>query len=134
MRVSVHTAGHLGAVFRTVLETMRTLFVWLVSPAPAPSTALPLTVLPETMQGLTLGCWTLQVDLLLFYTRLGGGTLGESWSVYSYIQALGCAVVIIDKSWHRFSRAASGCRRGLCSGRHSSVHGWSTAHIVVMRT
>lgn len=22
--------GHLGAVFRTVLETMRTLFVWLV--------------------------------------------------------------------------------------------------------
>jgi hypothetical protein len=23
--------GHLGAVFRTVLETMRTLFVWLVS-------------------------------------------------------------------------------------------------------
>ena len=32
-----------------------------------------------------------QVDLLLFYTALGGGTLGESWSVYSYIQALGCA-------------------------------------------
>lgn len=31
-----------------------------------------------------------QVDLLLFYTTLGGGTLGESWSVYSYIQALGC--------------------------------------------
>lgn len=51
-------AGALGAVFRTVLETTRTLFVWLV-------------------------------DLLLWYTPLGFGTLGESWSKYSYIQALG---------------------------------------------
>lgn len=50
--------GHLGAVFRTVLETTRTLFVWLV-------------------------------DLLLFYTPLGLGKLGESWSVYSWIQAAG---------------------------------------------
>ena len=53
-------AGGLGAVFRTVLETMRTLFVWLV-------------------------------DLLLFYTPLGLGKLGESWSSYSLIQAAGCA-------------------------------------------
>jgi hypothetical protein len=45
-------------VFRTVLETMRTLFVWLV-------------------------------DLLLFYTPLGLGKLGESWSAYSFIQAAG---------------------------------------------
>lgn len=51
-------AGALGAVFRTVLETMRTLFVWLV-------------------------------DLLLFYTPLGFGTLGESWSKYSFVQAAG---------------------------------------------
>lgn len=51
-------AGALGAVFRTVLETTRTLFVWLV-------------------------------DLLLWYTPLGFGTLGESWSKYSFIQALG---------------------------------------------
>ena len=51
-------AGGLGAVFRTVLETMRTLFVWLV-------------------------------DLLLFYTPLGMGKLGESWSTYSLIQAAG---------------------------------------------
>ncbi len=51
-------AGELGAVFRTVLETMRTMFVWLV-------------------------------DLLLFYTPLGFGKLGESWSVYSFIQAAG---------------------------------------------
>lgn len=51
-------AGALGAVFRTVLETMRTLFVWLV-------------------------------DLLLFYTPLGFGTLGESWSKYSLVQAAG---------------------------------------------
>ena len=54
-------AGALGAVFRTVLETMRTWFVWLV-------------------------------DLLLFYTPLGFGTLGESWSKYSFIQAAGYAL------------------------------------------
>ena len=53
-------AGQLGAVFRTVLETLRTLFVWLV-------------------------------DLLLFYTPLGIGKLGEAWGTYSYVQALGCA-------------------------------------------
>ena len=44
--------------FRTVLETTRTLFVWLV-------------------------------DLLLFYTPLGLGKLGESWTKYSLIQAAG---------------------------------------------
>ncbi|KAG2447436.1 hypothetical protein HYH02_007761 [Chlamydomonas schloesseri] len=55
--------GHLGAVFRTVLETMRTLFVWLV-------------------------------DLLLFYTPLGLGQLGESWSVYSWLQAAGFVVLV----------------------------------------
>jgi hypothetical protein len=27
------------------------------------------------------------VDLLLFYTPLGMGKLGESWSIYSYLQA-----------------------------------------------
>ena len=58
--MAMHNAGGLGAVFRTVLETMRTLFVWLV-------------------------------DLLLFYTPLGLGKLGESWSSYSLIQAAGCA-------------------------------------------
>jgi len=47
-------------VFRTVLETTRTLFVWLV-------------------------------DLVLFYTPLGMGSLGESWSTYSLIQAAGRA-------------------------------------------
>jgi len=47
-------------VFRTVLETTRTLFVWLA-------------------------------DLLLFYTPLGVGKLGESWSRHSYVQAVGCA-------------------------------------------
>ena len=50
-------------MFRTVLETMRTLFVWLV-------------------------------DLLLFYTPLGMGNLGESWSAWSYLQAAGCASVL----------------------------------------
>lgn len=48
--------GHLGAVFRTVLETMRTLFVWLLG-------------------------------LLLWYTTPWG--LGESWTAWSYLQALG---------------------------------------------
>ena len=50
--------GHLGAVFRTVLETMRTLFVWIVG-------------------------------LVLFYTPLGMGRLGESWTAWSPLQALG---------------------------------------------
>ena len=57
LRIGV-CAGGLGAVFRTVLETMRTLFVWLV-------------------------------DLLLFYTPLGLGKLGESWSAWSFLQAAG---------------------------------------------
>ncbi len=47
-------------MFRTVLETLRTLFVWLA-------------------------------DLMLFYTPLGVGKLGESWSKYSYVQAVGRA-------------------------------------------
>lgn len=50
--------GHLGAVFRTVLETMRTLFVWIVG-------------------------------LILFYTPLGMGRLGESWTAWSPLQAVG---------------------------------------------
>ena len=56
--------GHLGAVFRTVLETTRTLFVWLV-------------------------------DLMLFYTPLGMGKLGESWSKYSWVQAAGFVVLVV---------------------------------------
>eukprot|EP00878_Enallax_costatus_P024022 GHUV01025609.1.p1 GENE.GHUV01025609.1~~GHUV01025609.1.p1 ORF type:complete len:363 (+),score=95.68 GHUV01025609.1:179-1267(+) len=54
---------HLGAVFRTVLETMRTLFVWLLG-------------------------------LLLFYTPLGMGQLGESWTEWSFLQAAGFAVLV----------------------------------------
>ena len=50
----------IGAVARTVLETMRTLFVWMV-------------------------------DLLLYYTPLGLGRLGEKWDNYSYLQAVGYA-------------------------------------------
>jgi len=55
--------GHLGAVFRTVLETTRTLFVWLV-------------------------------DLILFYTPLGMGKLGESWTSGSWIQAAGFGILV----------------------------------------
>ena len=55
--------GHLGAVFRTVLETMRTLFVWILG-------------------------------LLLFDTPLGMGRLGESWTAWSPLQALGCAACV----------------------------------------
>ena len=33
----------------------------------------------------------LQVDLLLFYTPLGLGRLGESWTAWSFLQAAGCA-------------------------------------------
>jgi hypothetical protein len=55
--------SHLGAVFRTVLETMRTLFVWLLG-------------------------------LLLYYTPLGGGRLGESWTRWSPLQAAGFVVLV----------------------------------------
>jgi len=55
--------SHLGAVFRTVLETMRTLFVWLLG-------------------------------LLLYYTPLGMGRLGESWTMWSYLQAAGFCVLV----------------------------------------
>lgn len=57
----MHVTGNLGAVFRTVLETMRTLFVWLLG-------------------------------LALFY--LGTG-LGERWNVFSPLQALGFAVLVV---------------------------------------
>jgi len=53
--------GHLGAVFRTVLETMRTLFVWILG-------------------------------LVLFYTPMGMGRLGESWTAWSPLQAVGWVV------------------------------------------
>lgn len=52
----------IGAVARTVLETMRTLFVWMV-------------------------------DLILYYTPLGMGRLGEKWDKYSYLQAAGFVVL-----------------------------------------
>jgi len=55
--------SHLGAVFRTVLETMRTLFVWLLG-------------------------------MLLYYTPLGAGRLGESWTRWSPLQACGFAVLV----------------------------------------
>lgn len=35
-----------------------------------------------------------QVDLLLFYTPLGHGQVGESWSSWSYLQAAGFAVLV----------------------------------------
>jgi hypothetical protein len=53
----MQVTGCLGAVFRTVLEATRTLFVWLVS-------------------------------LILFYA--GSPSLGEPWTGYSYLQAIGC--------------------------------------------
>ena len=59
-------AGQLGAVFRTVLETLRMLFVWLA-------------------------------DLVLFYTPLGVGKLGETWSKYSYVQAVGRAPLLATR-------------------------------------
>jgi hypothetical protein len=48
----------MGAVFCIVLETMRTLFLWLLG-------------------------------LLLYYTLLGMGRLGERWSLWSNLHAAG---------------------------------------------
>ena len=55
--------GNFSAVFRTVLETLRTLFVWAV-------------------------------DLVLFYGHVGGG-LGERWTAYSPMQALGFVFLVL---------------------------------------
>jgi hypothetical protein len=71
-------------VFRTVLETMRTLFVWLV-------------------------------DLLLFYTPLGLGKLGESWSAWSFVQAAGCAPARCLLSAHQRGKSRPN-RAGFCTG------------------
>lgn len=52
----------LGAVYKTLLETVRTLFVWLAG-------------------------------LGLYYTSLGGGVVGESWTEYSWMQLAGFLVL-----------------------------------------
>lgn len=56
--------GHLGAVFRTVLETGRTLFVWIVD------------------------------LLLFYGNVAGEAKLGESWSSWSWMQLGGFAVLV----------------------------------------
>ena len=100
-------------MFRTVLETMRTLFVWLVR------LCLTARYSPGFVSGTApyhVRCSDCtdpaQVDLLLFYTSLGGGTLGESWSVYSYIQALGCVAGLYRRALadHHVLRHAKICR------------------------
>ena len=75
---------------------MRTLFVWLVSLALSSSRLICTSQPRRARSQISSSYAIIQVDLLLFYTRLGGGTLGESWSVYSYIQALGCALTRIQ--------------------------------------
>ena len=59
--------GHLGAVFRTVLETGRTLFVWIVD----------LLLFYGGVGG-----------------KHGGTRLGESWSSWSWMQLGGFAVLV----------------------------------------
>lgn len=56
--------GHLGAVFRTVLETGRTLFVWVVD------------------------------LLLFYGNVAGEAKLGESWSSWSWMQLGGFAMLV----------------------------------------
>lgn len=56
--------GHLGAVFRTVLETGRTLFVWIVD------------------------------LMLFYGNVAGEAKLGESWSSWSWMQLGGFAVLV----------------------------------------
>ena len=101
-----------GAVFRTVLETMQSLVVWLVlqnpsqwelgfsvgSPARAGGLGAVFRTVLETMR--TLFVWL--VDLLLFYTPLGMGKLGESWSTYSLIQAAGWGIIALLHLTHTF--------------------------------
>lgn len=58
--------SHLGALFRSILETMRTLFAWLV------------------------GLIMFYCDV-----RISGNKLGESWTNYSYLQAAGFVVLVV---------------------------------------
>eukprot|EP00798_Chlamydomonas_sp_ICE-L_P032201 gene32201-16749_t len=77
--------GHMGAVFRTVLETMRTLFVWLMA-------GFVVLVTGTLVYGkLLYGPLTFNVDLALFY---GGFGLGEKWSVWSWLQMAGFVVLV----------------------------------------
>ena len=55
----------MGAVTRTVIETMRTLFVWVL-------------------------------NMLLFYAGPAG--VGEPWTKQSWLQALGFAVLVGERS------------------------------------
>ena len=59
MSVDPWHAEHYGGVYRSVLETLRTLFVWLVS--------------------------------LGLYYGVHGHEMGEAWTPYSHLQAVGCA-------------------------------------------
>lgn len=58
----MEVTNHLSAVSRVIIETLRTLFVWLC-------------------------------DLVIFYV-LSGGRLGEPWTTWSYLQALGFALTV----------------------------------------
>lgn len=50
-----------------------------------------------------------QVDLLLFYTPLGMGQLGESWSVWSYMQAAGFVVLVTGTLVYRCAMQPAAC-------------------------
>lgn len=63
--------GHLGAVFRTVLETLRTLFVWMVDLA------------------------------LFYTNGFGLGPVGEAWTEHSWIQAVGFVILVIGTLVYR---------------------------------
>ena len=63
--LGMQVTGHLGALFRSILETTRTLLAW-------------------------------GVGLVLYYSNvtLYGSPIGEQWTNYSYLQALGFAVLV----------------------------------------
>ena len=56
----------------------------------------------------------MQVDLLLFYTPLGMGQLGESWSSWSFLQAAGCAALLLTLTYDASLRITSSTASWAC--------------------
>ena len=87
--------GHLGAVFRTVLETTRYIilethvlvyaYVFLIIHI----YIIDIYFVFFSLFALNRTLFVWLVDLLLFYTPLGFGRLGEEWTWHSWIQAAG---------------------------------------------
>jgi drug/metabolite transporter (DMT)-like permease len=75
----MEVTNHLSSVSRVIIETLRTLFVWLI-------------------------------DLVLFYF-ISGGRVGEEWTPYSYLQALGFSLTVLGTVLYNYEQLAADMAR-----------------------